>query len=162
MRKRLDTGTYDIVPEELRGLPPVPLDAFVRVVLPILAVLVAVLLAFASGCAHKPNVGDVVDGLQLGLAFTREGVAELEPLHTGGTDAAIAYCKATVVEPATEEQRTACLRSVGFSAEQIAEHKVALEQLAAAYDSIADALQAIEDAWPVLERMADHAKAVQR
>lgn len=161
MRKRLSTGVFEEVPEELRSLPPLGLDVLVRIILPILAIIAACLLAFA-GCAHKPTIGDATKGAQLALGFVREAAAELEDAHALGTDAAIAYCRTKVREPATEEQRTACLEGVGFSPAQIEEHRKALEQLRAAYDSIADALELVDEAWPVLQRMADRAKAVPR
>ncbi len=161
MRKRLSTGVFEEVPEELRDVPPLGLDVFVRIILPIIAIVVACLLAFA-GCAHKPDVGDAVKGANLALGFVREAADELEDVHKLGTEAAVAYCRATVREPATEDQRTACLEKVGFSPAQIEQHRVALEQLRAAYDSIADALELVDDAWPILQRMVERAKAVPR
>lgn len=161
MRKRLSTGVFEEVPEELRKLPPLGLDVLVRIVLPILAIAAAILLALTS-CAHKPDVGDAVKGANLAMGFVREAADELDDVHQVGTEAAIAYCRATVREPATEEQRTACLEKVGFSPAQIEEHRKALEQLRDAYDSIADALELVDTAWPILQRMAERAKAVPR
>lgn len=160
MRKRLSTGVYDTVPEDLRKLPPLPIDVLVRVVLPILAVLACVL--YLVGCAHAPTVGDAMKGGQLAMGFVREASAELEPVHHAGTEAAIAYCKLRLPAEYSEDEANACLAGVGFSPDQIAEHKAALEQLTKAYDSIAQGLAAIESAWPVLQRMVDRAKAVQR
>lgn len=160
MRKRLSTGVYDTVPTELHRLPPLAVDVLVRLIIPLLALVVAAVLAF--GCGHAPSVADATKGGQLALGFVREAADELEHVHALGTDAAIEYCRARVPADADAAARESCLRGVGFAPEQIDEHKAALAKLRDAYDAIADGLAAIDAAWPVLQDMADRAKAVRR
>lgn len=162
MRKRLSTGVYDAVPLEdshLRQLPPLAVDIIVRGVLPVLAIIAVLLLAF--GCGHggaTPTLEHATKGVQLGLGAVRETAAYVEELHHGGTEAAIEHCRSVVPAGATAADREACLAGLGFAPAQIEERAVALLKLQQAYDQIADALELVEEAAPVLQRIIERAQ----
>lgn len=158
MQKRISTGVFDSVPEELRKLPPLAVDIFQRIIVPLILVVAMWLLTLLGGCAHQPDLGRAVEAGQLAMGVVRESTTVLEQAHHTATDAAIAYCRATVPPDADIAAREACLTKTGFSPAQIEQHQRALEKLGEAYDAIAAALELMAEADQVLGPMLYRAK----
>lgn len=162
MHKRFSTGVFDSVPEELRKLPPLAVDIFQRIIVPIIVVVAMWLLAFLGGCAHQPKLGRAIEAGQLAMGVVRESTSVLEVAHHTATDAAIAYCRATVPANADAPAREDCLAKAGFSPAQIEQHIAALDKLGEAYDAIAAALELMAEADRVLTRMQERAKELEQ
>lgn len=160
MRKRLSTGVFDTVPEELQRLPPLVIDILGRVVVPVIFAIGIWLAVLLGGCATmpKPDLGRAVKAGTIAMGVVRESARVLEDAHHVATDAAIAGCRATLPADADQGQREDCLARAGFSPSQIEQHQRALDKLGEAYDAIAGALELMDEAEAVLGPMLENAE----
>ena len=125
-------------------------------------VTLALVLLFA-GCAHQQDpldMGAVTKPAHAALGGIDIAATEGAKLHREGAKAAVAVCRERIGPNVTNEQRAACLGSMGYSPEQVQRINDALDKVREAYDMIADGLEQLEEAWPIVAGGIEDAKAV--
>jgi hypothetical protein len=117
---------------------------------------VTIALALTLGCA--PNLSKATSYADKALAIVHVAAEQGAREYQQAVSVAVSICRAQLGEHSTPESRETCLGRLGFAPGQIKQIEAAYENLAMAYDAIAEALELVRQARPALE---DAERAVQ-
>jgi hypothetical protein len=159
---RMNTDVFELCPPDLQRVPSLAWDVFLRLLVPLIAIVWALFLVLSGGCGHRPTVDDGFKAANTALGVLRIGAEEAGPIIEAAGEIAIEVCAAKLGADSTEGERTACLEQAGFSSAQLGKANAELAKLAAAYDSIAEGLEQARAAWAELQPTLERAREVKR